>query len=127
MATASEAPALDKYGTHGGITCDGCAVRPITGYRWKCLNCKNHDICDGCYAAFKEGTITQAPSLARMNKVSANIEDHSFRAYSEKDSSFVGLGGVQAAAPAQKVSKKVKPNEPCPCESGKKYKKCCGK
>lgn len=24
------------------------------------------------------------------------------------------------------VAKKVKPNEPCPCHSGKKYKKCCG-
>lgn len=23
--------------------------------------------------------------------------------------------------------KKVYPNEPCPCGSGKKYKKCCGK
>ena len=25
------------------------------------------------------------------------------------------------------VNKKVKRNEPCPCGSGKKYKKCCGK
>jgi len=28
-------------------------------------------------------------------------------------------------APA--VSTKVGRNEPCPCGSGKKYKKCCGK
>ena len=25
------------------------------------------------------------------------------------------------------VQKKVYPNDPCPCGSGKKYKKCCGK
>ena len=25
------------------------------------------------------------------------------------------------------AEKKVGRNEPCPCESGKKYKKCCGK
>ena len=25
------------------------------------------------------------------------------------------------------AQKKVGRNEPCPCESGKKYKKCCGK
>ena len=25
------------------------------------------------------------------------------------------------------VEKKVGRNEPCPCGSGKKYKKCCGK
>eukprot|EP00729_Bicosta_minor_P027700 gene27700-26136_t len=32
-----------------------------------------------------------------------------------------------ASGPTQAKKKKVKPNEPCPCESGKKYKKCCGK
>jgi len=26
-----------------------------------------------------------------------------------------------------KSSKKIKPNERCPCDSGKKYKKCCGR
>lgn len=25
------------------------------------------------------------------------------------------------------MSKKIKPNEPCPCHSGNKYKKCCGR
>lgn len=29
--------------------------------------------------------------------------------------------------PAIKGEKKVYPNDPCPCGSGKKYKKCCGK
>ena len=24
-------------------------------------------------------------------------------------------------------NKKIKRNDPCPCNSGKKYKKCCGK
>ena len=31
-----------KFGTHVGITCDGCNVMPIVGYRWRCKNCKNH-------------------------------------------------------------------------------------
>ena len=26
-----------------------------------------------------------------------------------------------------KVAPKIYPNDPCPCGSGKKYKKCCGK
>ena len=25
------------------------------------------------------------------------------------------------------IEKKVYPNDPCPCGSGKKYKKCCGR
>ena len=29
--------------------------------------------------------------------------------------------------PYQRIDEKVGPNDPCPCGSGKKYKKCCGK
>jgi preprotein translocase subunit SecA len=32
-----------------------------------------------------------------------------------------------ANAPIRRASKKVLPNDPCPCGSGKKYKFCCGK
>jgi preprotein translocase subunit SecA len=36
-------------------------------------------------------------------------------------------GDGSAAQPQQRKSKKVGRNDPCPCGSGKKYKKCCGK
>ncbi len=29
--------------------------------------------------------------------------------------------------PVKRVGKKVQPNDPCPCGSGRKYKQCCGK
>ncbi len=32
-----------------------------------------------------------------------------------------------ANAPVRRAAKKVMPNDPCPCGSGKKYKFCCGK
>ena len=32
-----------------------------------------------------------------------------------------------ANAPKKRATKKVFPNEPCPCGSGKKYKQCCGR
>lgn len=32
-----------------------------------------------------------------------------------------------ANAPVRRASKKIQPNDPCPCGSGKKYKFCCGK
>ena len=32
-----------------------------------------------------------------------------------------------AKAPVKREEKKIYPNDPCPCGSGKKYKKCCGK
>ena len=30
-------------------------------------------------------------------------------------------------APKKREEKKVYPNDPCPCGSGKKYKQCCGR
>ncbi len=32
-----------------------------------------------------------------------------------------------ANAPIKRTTKKVQPNDPCPCGSGRKYKHCCGK
>ncbi|MDP8266944.1 MAG: preprotein translocase subunit SecA [Candidatus Aceula meridiana] len=37
------------------------------------------------------------------------------------------LGRPSAPRPQQKTEKKVGRNDPCPCGSGKKYKKCCGR
>ena len=41
------------------------------------------------------------------------------------DEYFMGiavLSGLRSKDPATKVG----PNDPCPCGSGRKYKKCCG-
>src|SRR5690606_6808437 len=83
--------------------------------------------------------------LARYSYVAADKQaDRSFAAF---DTSRFALAGQQDAAaqpsPQQagstatvaqakpkvqpvRVGPKVKPNDPCPCGSGKKYKKCCG-
>jgi len=37
-----------------------------------------------------------------------------------------GFAGGKSAVRRPAVSKKVGRNDPCPCGSGKKYKKCCG-
>jgi preprotein translocase subunit SecA len=47
----------------------------------------------------------------------------------EQDLVFSGSSGGSPAKkkPVQRASKKVGRNDPCPCGSGKKFKKCCGK
>ena len=43
-----------------------------------------------------------------------------------KETSAVGSAdSVAKKQPVRNKSKKVGPNDPCPCGSGKKYKKCC--
>ena len=47
----------------------------------------------------------------------------------EKELAALQFIGGEASAPKQPViaAKKVGPNDPCPCGSEKKYKKCCNK
>jgi preprotein translocase subunit SecA len=40
---------------------------------------------------------------------------------------FSGGEGPEKPKTAQRKGKKVGRNAPCPCGSGKKYKKCCGR
>jgi|TARA_B110000211_G_C13685348_1_gene380663 hypothetical protein len=127
-ADTTKEPVLDSkdYGTHSGITCDGCNVQPMVGYRWRCKNCDNHDLCDACYDEFKNGKLLHAN--ARRNPISQKLSDHAFFCFAEPGvfKPMVKQKGA-ASGPTKKKKKKLKPNDPCHCGSGKKLKKCCKK
>jgi preprotein translocase subunit SecA len=40
---------------------------------------------------------------------------------------FSGSEAPERKKPVKRASKKIGRNAPCPCGSGKKYKKCCGR
>eukprot|EP01043_Picozoa_sp_COSAG02_P022014 COSAG02_NODE_1131_length_14392_cov_8.946061_9_plen_185_part_00 len=107
-----------KYGAHTSIVCDGCASDPIIGYRWKCTVCKNHDLCDVCYGKFQEGELIQGN---KEQEISMDCKDHAFEPYAGGSDTFKPAAGMSQTK--QNAKKKVKPNEPCPCKSGKKFKK----
>jgi len=45
----------------------------------------------------------------------------------EQQMFFSGGDEPQKKKPVQRAAKKIGRNAPCPCGSGKKYKKCCGR
>ena len=112
-----------NYGTHTGITCDGCGVVPMVGYRWRCTNCQNHDLCDACFDTFKNGELLHTNS--RRNPISMKLEDHTFAVLVEKGVFKPIVKG--ASVSKKRIGKKLKANDPCHCGSGKKLKKCCKK
>ena len=80
------------------------------------------DMFDEMIAAIKENTaklvltyrIPQNGAVVMERKSTATVVDN------------VGGDESDKAAKTVRVGKKVGPNDPCPCGSGKKYKKCCG-
>lgn len=38
---------------HDGVQCDACEAHPIVGFRYKCVQCPNFDLCQGCEALHK--------------------------------------------------------------------------
>jgi hypothetical protein len=108
------------FGNHNSITCDGCGIVPIFGYRYRCKQCANHDICETCYDSWMGGKGVLPNGLAKQT-LSTNAADHTF--YLFKDKGFKSL--AKASGEPEKVCPKVKPNDPCSCGSGAKFKKCC--
>eukprot|EP00747_Dinoflagellata_sp_TGD_P163630 gnl/TRDRNA2_/TRDRNA2_182502_c0_seq1.p2 gnl/TRDRNA2_/TRDRNA2_182502_c0~~gnl/TRDRNA2_/TRDRNA2_182502_c0_seq1.p2 ORF type:complete len:209 (-),score=66.12 gnl/TRDRNA2_/TRDRNA2_182502_c0_seq1:116-664(-) len=108
------------YGDHSGITCDGCGCAPIFGYRYRCKECPNHDICEACYDLWCGGKGTVGNGLAKQI-ISTKASDHSFQLFKDQGFKSIAKGGGMTV----KSAPKVKPNDPCPCGSGAKYKKCC--
>lgn len=58
-----------------------------------------------------------------QQRLSTNAADHAFALHKDKGFKPLVKG---AGANAKSGAAKSKPNDPCPCGSGKKYKKCCG-
>ena len=94
-------------------------------------------------AGIRTGTLTAKDDpfeqLRQYQYVAADKEsDRSFASFDTTRFALAGQappGGVREGDSEEKrpkrapvrVAAKVGPNEPCPCGSGKKYKKCCGK
>ena len=73
----------------------------------------------------------QAPAPTRNGSRSAtSIDDleRDFQRRKRRELEHAKMAGGGSSEPVQQVRKgeKVGPNDPCPCGSGKKYKKCCG-
>jgi len=55
-STNAPAPSVDdpsNFTIHDLVTCDGCGLDPLIGFRYKCIQCSNFDLCQKCEAAHK--------------------------------------------------------------------------
>ena len=72
----------------------------------------------------EEGVVEFCAHFRHKGETHAHVERASFRR--DEDGAWIYVDG-ESPKPEQRVTgPKVGRNDPCPCGSGKKYKKCCG-
>ena len=64
--------------------------------------------------------------VARFRMSGKTHYHHELATFRQVDGAWKYVDGVIDPKPAQRVAVSVGRNDPCPCGSGKKYKKCCG-
>jgi preprotein translocase subunit SecA len=87
---------------------------PVAMYRLE-----SGDMFDAMIDEIKEDTVRQILSVVPRTESTKRVEV-------AKPTSEGFLDGKSKASNKPATSKKVGRNDPCPCGSGKKYKKCCG-
>lgn len=88
---------------------------PVVAFRME-----SYDMFDEMTATIRENTVMMLLTLVPRRK-----EDVERKAVAKVTATSAGTDDSVKAAPVRK-GHKVGPNDPCPCGSGKKYKKCCG-
>ena len=88
---------------------------PIVAYRME-----SYDMFDEMSASIREDTVKQ------MLTVRITRKEETERKQTAKITSESGASDGSEKGRTVRKGKKVGPNDPCPCGSGKKYKKCCG-
>lgn len=88
---------------------------PVVAFRME-----SYDMFDEMTATIRENTVRMVLTIMPRRQ-----EDVERKAVAKVTATSSGGDNTVKAAPVRKGNK-IGPNDPCPCGSGKKYKKCCG-
>lgn len=101
----------------GSVGLNAYAQRnPISEYRIAAA-----DMFDAMIASIREDTVRMLLSVQPRRQEIKRVE-----VAKVTGASFEGAGPIKKKTVVLKKAQKVGRNDPCPCGSGKKYKKCCG-
>ena len=84
------------------------------------MKMQGFDMFDDMIAGIQEDTVRVLFSKRVEQKIERKPDPAVEHMATNRDDSL-------AKAPKKRTDKKVYPNDPCPCGSGKKYKQCCGR
>jgi len=76
----------------------------------------------------EDGITGNVEFIAHFSQNDQQVVHHELATFEKMDDKWYFVDGNPVVAkPVKRETPKVGRNQPCPCGSGKKYKKCCGK
>lgn len=72
------------------------------------------------------GTQGTVEFVARYKFQGKPFAHHELASFRQENGRWMYVDGILSPKPPQRFAEKVGRNDPCPCGSGKKFKKCCG-
>ena len=111
----------DMEGLRRGISLRSFGQKdPVIEYRYE-----GFDMFDAMVEAIREDTVRMMFTIKVEKKANNEVVAPEREQVAKPDAPNAGLGDGTVAQP-KRVAKKIGDNDPWPCGSGKKYKKCCG-
>ena len=80
MFYISEQIDVSNDDVHQGIACDGCKMNPIKGLKYKCSDCHDYHLCEGCYnkGSYSEHEMVKNVEMSKLRKgVKGKLKRHS--------------------------------------------------
>lgn len=77
-------------------------------------------------ASSEDGDIGTVEFYVRFSRDGQDLAQHELSDFRREDGHWLYVGGKVGPKPPPRRVVKIGRNDPCPCGSGKKYKKCCG-
>ena len=78
------------------------------------------------HEASEEGDAGTVAFSILFRRSGQDLHQYEIASFERIDGCWLYAGGKVSANPPPRQVLKIGRNEPCPCNSGKKYKKCCG-
>ena len=116
-------PILLKLSPQKAVRKKSKETKELSGSNLNWLGLEIRSTSEGCEED-ETGTVEFVARYKVGNKTGMHHERSNFR---REEGRWVCIGGKINPKKEPRIIAKVARNEPCPCESGKKFKKCCGR
>ncbi|XP_065357454.1 protein ref(2)P [Calliphora vicina] len=86
QATVPPAAGSYDFAVHEHVECDACLMAPIMGFRYKCIQCPNYDLCQNCESKHihSEHMMVRMPTNNCPNVIEAYVTGRTSRRHGKR-------------------------------------------